>query len=219
MVAHGRLPQPEFVGEPPDQHAAVGRRGCGARIRARVGSATQPELARGLCGIHRWKSMGSAGSPDEGQLQQLDSQPGPVPCSVAQDAPSARQAREHTPVAGSTSSTLRGRGGVAGEPRGDRAHLLVSRGEEECRRATVALHAREEEVRSRAAELGESVRLDGAAAVHVRVDERREPSRGLDDVVELEADLTEHVEVRPEPGGVHDDVGVVRRRARRRGGR
>src|SRR3546814_7246455 len=55
-----------------------------------------------------------------------------------------------------------------------------------------------------------AVGFRGAAGVDVRVDERREPPRCLDDVVELESDLPEHVEVRPKPCGVDDEIRRVR---------
>ncbi len=52
------------------------------------------------------------------------------------------------------------------------------------------------------------MRLDRPAAVHIGVDERRQPARGLDHLIQVEPDLAQHVEVRPEAGRVHDDVGA-----------
>ncbi len=48
--------------------------------------------------------------------------------------------------------------------------------------------------------------------MQVRVDQRRQRPRCFDDVVEAEADLAEHVEVRSEPGRVHDHVDRHRKR-------
>ena len=97
--------------------------------------------------------------------------------SVTAAAARAAEVGGAHPGRGQHQLDVRGRCGVAGEPRGHRADLLVAGGEQEGRRAPVRLHADDEEALLGVGELAEAVRLDGAAGVHVRVDERREALR------------------------------------------
>src|SRR5829696_1945011 len=98
-----------------------------------------------------------------------------------------------------------GRLEVARDGGDDAASLLEPGQREERRRAAVRLHSGKVETLLGLGQLGDAVRVDGAARVHVRVDERCELGGGRQHGVEVETDLAQPPEVGAEPGD-HDDL-------------